>query len=195
MYSFSVKSAPVEEGPVTKRAILSRTAQLFDPLGWLAPVVVRAKIQLQSTWLLGVDWDTPLPDRETESWRNFVAEFPLLARVRVPRWLPHEGGDIELHGFADASERAYAAVVYLRTLQSECSLVSLIAAKTRVAPLKPVSLPRLELCAAHLLARLMHHVRETLNLEMVPLFLWSDSTVALSWLRGHPSRWQTYVAN
>ncbi|XP_024881954.1 uncharacterized protein LOC112461104 [Temnothorax curvispinosus] len=121
-----------------------------------------------STWLLGLDWDSQLPDTDVRRWLEFQAELPLLETIRVPRWLKsdQEGVKRELHGFADASEKAYAAVVYLRTESSSGEVVvSLVAAKTKVAPLKQVSLPRLELNAAALLVRLADHVRRVLKIE------------------------------
>ncbi|XP_043271180.1 uncharacterized protein [Venturia canescens] len=103
---------------------------------------------------------------------------------------------MELHGFADASQRAYSAVVYLRVLKSPTDTsVSLIAAKSRVAPLKTVAIPRLELNGIVLLVRLLEYVREALKIEKIPVHGWTDSTVALSWLTQHPSRWKPYVAN
>ncbi|XP_011173291.1 uncharacterized protein LOC105205590 [Solenopsis invicta] len=171
---------------------------MFDPLGWLAPAVVRAKIHIQTTWLQGLGWDDPLADADATAWRAFQSELHLLQRIRVPRWLrcSFDHVQLELHGFADASERAYAAVAYLCVRSAEESSSSIIMAKTRVAPLKQVSLPRLELAGAALLARLVSHVQSALSLQSVPVFLWSDSTVALrSWIQGHPSRWTTYVAN
>lgn len=118
--------------------------------------------------------------------------------VKVPRWLgPHPTVQFrELHGFADASEKAYAAVIYLRTVDARGEVrTQLLTAKTKVAPLHRVTLPHLELYAATLLSRLMAWTRETLELEGVAAHLWSDSTVTLDWIRGHPSRWKTYVAN
>ncbi|KMQ91672.1 gag-pol protein [Lasius niger] len=105
-------------------------------------------------------------------------------------------GRLQPHGFADASERAYATVVYLRTESSSGEVeVRLAAAKTKVAPLKQVTLPRLELCAAALLARLVAHIHSILGTRKASLHLWSDSTVALGWIRAHPASWKTYVAN
>ncbi|XP_029170330.1 uncharacterized protein LOC114940017 [Nylanderia fulva] len=180
----------------TKRSVLSLTAKMFDPLGWLAPTTVLAKIFIQSTWLLGLDWDAPLPSDDERRWLRFQNELPALENVLVPRWL---GGltdsQLEIHGFADASERAYSAVLYLRTETKGLIKVALLAAKTKVAPLKQVSLPRLELSAATLLARLVAHTVPIIGAAKAPLHMWSDSTVTLGWIRGHPSMWATYVAN
>lgn len=146
---------------ITKRTALSLTAKLFDPLGWLASTMVRAKILIQAIWLLGIDWDTFLPESDVQQWHEFRAVLPFLEDIRVPRWLI--GGSNtrqELHGFTDASERAFATAVCLQTEdQDGISVFRLLAAKTRVLPLKQVTLPRLELCAATLLVRLVYDDR------------------------------------
>jgi len=195
LFSFSTRE--IKPQPTTKRTVLSITAQLYDPLGWLAPVVVRAKILIQSVWLQGLDWDTPLTPRDSELWADFTADLPNIERIRVPRWICHQSEDaIELHGFADASERASAAVLYIRVIGLDGqSKVFMIAAKSKVAPVKQVSLPRLELCAAALLSTLVSHHRTIIELPITGIHLWSDSTVTLSWIRSHSSRWKTYVAN
>ncbi|XP_076285539.1 uncharacterized protein LOC143211600 [Lasioglossum baleicum] len=184
--------------PSTKRGVVSGAAQLFDPLGWLTPTIVRAKIIIQATWLLTLGWDDPLPPTLAKEWAEYCAELKQIEQVRVPRPLfTSTRHDLkEFHGFADASERAYGAVIYLRTRDSDGRWnVSLVTAKSKVAPLQQVSLPRLELCAAHLLARLTLHTVTALELNGTPIHLWSDSTVALGWIQAHPSRWKTYVAN
>ncbi|XP_050452141.1 uncharacterized protein LOC126851845 [Cataglyphis hispanica] len=195
---FSFSTRFIKVSTYTKRSVLSLTARLFDPLGWLAPTVIRAKIQFQSTRLQGLDWDTPLDEANAQQWSRFQADLPRLEEIRVQRRVPISEADarVELHGFADASERAYVAVVYARTeiRQGEIK-VALVSAKTRVAPLRTMSLPRLELCAASLLARLVAHLHQALGTGDAPIHLWSDSTVALGWIRGHPSRWKVYVAN
>ncbi|XP_025266369.1 uncharacterized protein LOC112638589 [Camponotus floridanus] len=194
-FSFTIQ-APVTGG-YTKRRVLSETARLFDPLGWLAPVIIRAKILIQSAWLKGLDWDTPLPTEDAQSWQRLLSELHVLGRLRVERWLgtTHQASQIEIHGFADASERGFAAVVYLRVTTADGTATHLLAAKTKVAPIKPVTLPRLELCAASLLANLTCHLWTSLDIPSAPVYLWSDSRVALHWIKGHASRWKTYVAN
>ncbi|XP_070169572.1 uncharacterized protein [Polyergus mexicanus] len=141
----------------TKRLILSFIAKFFDPLGWVSPVIITAKIMMQELWLRKLDWDFPIAADLLESWKKYCAEFLNLKEIRIPRWIGMhpENLAIELHGFADASNRAYAAVVYLRILRSlsEFSVV-LITAKSKVAPIKTISVPRLELNAIVLLTRL-----------------------------------------
>ncbi|XP_029170207.1 uncharacterized protein LOC114939928 [Nylanderia fulva] len=194
-FSFVLRPPSIKE--YTKRHVLSETARLFDPMGWLAPVVIRAKILIQTTWLQGLDWDAPLPTADAHRWQQLLGDLHLLDRLRIPRWLGTGRGDssLQLHGFADASERGYAAAVYLRIAEKEGTSVKLLMAKSKVAPVKQVTLPRLELCAAALLTTLTQHVQTTLDLTDTPTHLWSDSKVTLQWIQGHASRWKTFVAN
>ncbi|XP_046417426.1 uncharacterized protein LOC124178233 [Neodiprion fabricii] len=170
-------------------------AQLFDPLGWLTPVTTQAKITIQSTWLINAKWDDPLPQHISQDWREFHTQGTTFANIRIPRWLIRTNR-IELRGFSDASEQAYADVLYLRALQENGrSETSLIAAKSKVAPLKQVSLPRVKLCTAHLLTKLAHHTLKLTNCNNITTYLWIDSTVTLGWIQAPPRRWTTYVAN
>jgi len=146
---------------------------------------VRAKILIQATWLQRIDWDSPLRQEEAKSWSQLLEELPLLKTIRVPRWIGCDAPEslLKLHGFADASEKAYVAVAYLRVRKPDGQIMtSLLLAKSKVAPLKRISLPRLELCAASLLTKVISHVVKTLKLESVRTHLWSDSTVTLGWI-------------
>ena len=108
-----------------------------------------------------------------------------IAESRIPRWSGFTSHCelIEVHGFADASKFAYGAVIYLRLIQNQNVLVTLQVAKTRVAPLKTLSIPRLELCAALLLARLSHTFIESFPSKIESIHLWSDSAYVLFWLK------------
>lgn len=116
----------------------------------------------------------------------------------MPRWthMSKDVTDVTLHGFCDASNDAYAAVVYSRVVNSSGQVrVTLLAARTKVAPLRPISITRLELCGAELLANLLAEIANVMNFSRSQLRAWTDSTIVLAWLRGEPSRWKTFVAN
>lgn len=196
-FQYSVNLPPPTTAPVTKRSIISDIARLFDPLGWLAPSVVLAKIFIQKLWLAGVSWDEELSTELVKEWGTYREELSLLSKIRIPRWLGTKSNDeLELHGFSDASKTAYSAVIYLRTIDAEDKVqISLLVAKTRVAPVKQVSIPRLELCGAVLLSNLLTETSDVLNISRDKIWAWTDSTVVLAWLNSHPSRWKTFVAN
>lgn len=181
----------------TKRMFLSQAAQLYDPLGWLAPSTILVKILFQKLWKAKVDWDEELPTDIAEQWSNLKKSIVCLKTLRLPRWInTTPGSSMELHGFCDASMDAYSAVVYLR-VTGENGVVTMhnLSAKTKVAPLKVISLPRLELCGAALLTKLMVEVRTAMHLEDVHIQCWTDSTIVLAWLRAEPSRFSVFVAN
>lgn len=182
----------------TKRSVLSDTAKLFDPLGWLAPVVVKAKILFQQLWLVGVAWDEPLTENLATSWLQFRSKLKQLDDIKLRRWIntSNKTNSIELHGFSDASCSAYAAVVYVRIVdENQIISTSLISAKTKVAPIKQKSLPRLELCGAVLLSQLLTKVFNAMEFDSIPVNAYTDSTIVLSWLNKHSSCWKTFVAN
>ncbi|XP_036340243.1 uncharacterized protein LOC118749545 [Rhagoletis pomonella] len=183
---------------LTKRTFLSDASTLFDPLGLLAPATIRSKMWFQEIWRHNVGWDDLIPDSLATKWLVHRSELKLLSNLKICRWLGlgTTRSLTELHIFADASERAYAAVMYARTVQIDGSAtVALISSKTKVAPLKTTTLPRLELCAAHLAAKLARSVLHSLGDLRYPLYAWTDSTITLAWLQAHPSRWITFVAN
>jgi len=181
----------------SKRAVLSVIAKLYDPLGWVTPVTVSAKIIMQQLWRAQIGWDDPIPTAIFARWQKFYATLPQLNKVSLDRWTGAQpDSTFELHGFADASTQAYAAVVYLKTTTSAGQVtISLLAGKSKVAPITPLTVPRLELSAALLLSRLILFVRNSFELRSVSCTSWTDSTIVLTWLRSHPSRWTTFVAN
>ncbi|XP_063979913.1 uncharacterized protein LOC135163937 [Diachasmimorpha longicaudata] len=194
--SFTFSIARPETNSISKRIILSETAQLFDPLGFLAPVVVRAKILLQALWIEKLGWDDPVSPTTAHRWRQFRDELNQLSDVTVPRWLGLlKGFDVEVHGFSDASQVAMAAVIYLKVPHLPGNGITLVCSKTKVAPLKRLTIPRLELTAALLLAKLIRYVQDQLNLRAAPTYLWTDSSVTLTWISSHPSRWKEFVRN
>ncbi|GFW59774.1 integrase catalytic domain-containing protein [Trichonephila clavipes] len=155
---------------VFESEVLSVIAKLYDPLGFLGPVIAKAKVFLQQLWQCKLDWDDVLP--------NSIAN------------------EIVLQGFADASEAAYGAVVYLQCfLHNGAAKVSILASKSRVAPIRVISIPRLELCACVLLAQLVKKIHSTLRLNISDIVLHTDSTIALAWLNTPANRLKTFVAN
>ncbi|CAH2088129.1 unnamed protein product [Euphydryas editha] len=196
-FQYTVNLPQLTNTPVTKRAVISDIARLFDPLGWLAPSIVLAKIFIQKLWLAGIGWDEQLSTELLQEWHTYRQELSLLTEVMLPRWLgTNSGDDLELHGFCDASKAAYSAVVYLRMIDVAGKVkVALLVAKTRVAPIKQISIPRLELCGAVLLSKLLIETAEVLKIPLNKIYAWTDSTIVLAWLNSHPSRWKTFVAN
>ncbi|CAK9827604.1 hypothetical protein ANTRET_LOCUS5285 [Anthophora retusa] len=129
-------------------------------------------------------------------WSDYRQELSHLSQLKIPRRALHGAKRIELHGFADASEKAFGACVYLRSsIGSGKWKTRILCSKSRVAPLRVISLPRLELCGALLLAQLMKRVRTALRVKITTEKYWCDSTIALAWIRGDASRWKTFVAN
>ncbi|XP_014216313.1 uncharacterized protein LOC106645067 [Copidosoma floridanum] len=178
----------------TKRKILSEISKLYDPLGWLAPTVISAKAFMQSLWLLKLSWDEPIQELIVQDWLAWYKELPALNKVKILRWNGVTDNMVKwkLHCFADASKTAYAAVMYSRVVNNNGEvIVALLLSKTKVALLKTLSIPRLELCAAHLAAKLVNHYLN--NNTRVPdsVHLWSDSKDVLYWLQDIPSRYST----
>ncbi|XP_073948966.1 uncharacterized protein [Choristoneura fumiferana] len=196
-FQYSVKLPPMKK-LATKRTIISDISRLYDPLGWAAPSIILAKVMIQKLWLTGLGWDEDVPCKLLQEWSTYREELSELTKVHIPRWLGivNKNSEIELHGFCDASKMAYAAVVYARIVDKDDNItVSLVTAKTRVAPIKQVSIPRLELCGAVMLTRLLVEVSQVMNIAKDNIHAWTDSTVVLAWLNNHPSKWQTFVAN
>ncbi|XP_064292696.1 uncharacterized protein LOC135309931 [Plodia interpunctella] len=197
IFQYSVDLPPLTE-PLTKRKVISDISRLFDPLGWLAPSIILAKVLIQKLWLAGIDWDQAVPKDLLSEWITYRNNLNSLSDIKIPRWIAtiSSNDNVELHGFSDASKIAYAAVVYTRVTNSAGEInVHLVASKTKVAPIKQVSIPRLELCGATLLAKLLTEVAEVMNIPHANIHAWTDSEVVLAWLNSYPCRWKTFVAN
>ena len=181
----------------TKRLALSYIARLFDPVGWLAPVTIIAKVFMQDLWKYKIGWDDKLPTNLQHSWDKFIKMLPEVKNLTLPRWINMTPtSELELHAFGDASKKAYAAVVYARVINNKEIKTWLIAAKTRVAPIKTQSIPRLELCASLLASKLLVQVQEDLQVKKASLFAWTDSTAVLGWINDpDPGRWPVFIAN
>lgn len=192
------KFQPIEQPAViTKRAVVSAIAKLFDPVGLLAPIIVRGKCLIQDMWRIGVEWDEPLPIELAQRWIEYNDSLYIIKEISVPRWLnSSHSSAIQLHGFADASSIAYGATVFIRVMAPNGALsCSLLGCKTRIAPVHTMTIPRLELCAAELLTRLMKYLRKVFNASNVRATFWTDSEVVLCWIRKLPCTLKTFVAN
>ena len=184
----------------TKRALLGMIAQIFDPLGFLNPFTISLKILFQETWRLGIEWDAILPDVMRQSIDYWISGLELMSQLNIPRRLSCEVWtdlkNVELLVFVDASTKAYGCCVYLRSGKEDTLCVNLVISKARVAPLSDITLPRLELLAALLGARLLEFSRKALELpEDVPYTCFSDSQIVLGWIKGDCSRWKQFVRN
>ncbi|XP_011341045.1 uncharacterized protein LOC105281490 [Ooceraea biroi] len=182
---------------IIKRSILSTIAKLFDPLGLISPVIITAKILIQELWSNKLDLDDPLPQHLSARWIQFIDQLPELSRLTFPRWLSFQSDrKAEIHGFCDASQLAISAVVYIRLITTEGEILSsLICSKTKVAPLKRLTIPRLELSGAVMLTKLVAYVLLVLEMKNTPVYMWTDSAITYIWINGHPSRWKDFVQN
>lgn len=183
----------------SKRNILSTVARIFDPIGILSPITLFAKFLIKEIWKLKIGWDELPCSRIRYLWSQFQQELPSLSSLTIPRHLwPGQDTTSTLVGFADASCKGYAAVVYLRTVDKQNNThVSLVMAKAKVSPMKLLSIPRLELLAAVLLSKLLKFVVDIYNprYAIESIYAFSDSQVVLSWIHSEPYRWKTFVGN
>ncbi|XP_059217544.1 uncharacterized protein LOC131994722 [Stomoxys calcitrans] len=180
----------------TKREVLSHISRLFDPAGWLAPIVIVAKVIMQRIWMDRTEWDNEITPESRELWQSFQHHYPHINNIQIPRWIHFTpDSEVQIHGFCDASQKAYAAAIYIRIVRHGSIHSHLITSKTKVAPLKTLSIPRLELCGATLLSELIDTVLPNFDIADYSLFCWTDSTIVLSWLSKAPCYWNTFVAN
>lgn len=183
---------------LTKREVLSAISKFFDPLGLIGPIITTAKLIMQETWRSDRSWDETLPPTFIEKWEKFRSELNEVKTLSIPRRvIPYQDATkIYLQGFCDASEVAYGACIYVQAKDETGNTSSrLLCSKSRVAPIKPTTIPRLELCSAVLLAHLIANIRRELRIKIDGVQAWSDSQVALWWIRGDVSRWKPFVAN
>ena len=179
--------------------LLSQMASLFDPLGAAAPLSVKAKIRLRLLGLKGLKWNDYVDGEDRRWWEQWFLTVKQLNGVHFPRCLfPDEDDliDSELHIFGDASEEAYAAVAYIRNhYQDGRVVIRQVKAATKLAPKQTISVPKLELNAAVLCARLGRFVGEALTRKVNRRFYWTDSSTVRNWIRATASFYQIFVGN
>ena len=190
----------LQDKPLTRRGILSTVSSVYDPLGFLAPVVLTGRQILQSLCRDKSDWDDPVPDPLRQKWEKWRNSLCCLEKLKIQRcFKPHTFGKLqsaELHHFSDASDHGYGQCSYLRLVddkgQVHCSFVM---GKARVTPLKPVTIPRLELTAALLSVKVSTMLREELEFDNLTDVFYTDSQVVLGYIKNDARRFHVFVAN
>jgi hypothetical protein len=184
----------------TKRYIVSVTSKIYDPIGFIAPVTLQFKIFLQALHCARIDWDEPIQNELLEHWAELISHIKNAKPIIVPRCyfsIDYKKCQLKLVGFSDSSVKAYGAVIYLWYFDGETTGMTIVASKTRVAPIKSQTIPRLELMGALLLARLITCVYNSLTPELVllPSVCYIDSQVVLYWIKGEDKEWKPFVYN
>ena len=187
--------------PLTRRGMLSAIAAFYDPLGLAAPYIMRARMLLQELTRLRLGWDEAVPAENRKQWRLWIADLDILTLYTLPRCICPDGvstaDTLELHHFADASERGYGVASYLRVVsqdgQTSCSL---LCSRSHLAPIKPLSIPRLELSAATLAVKVNLELERALEFSSRPRrYFWTDSSTVIKYIQNETARFHIFVAN
>ncbi|XP_050313663.1 uncharacterized protein LOC126748451 [Anthonomus grandis grandis] len=199
MFYINVPTISIQQ-ILTKRLVLSNIAQMFDPLGLIGPVIVIAKIIMQEIWKLKHGWDDPITGTMLNDCTDYFQTISKLNSLKIPRYIlfSRDFRFCEIHGFSDASRKAYGACLYIRAFYPDNTVsCHLITSKSRIAPIKELTIPRLELCGALLLANLTARILSILEnrFSFQSVNLWTDSEIVLCWLNSQPSRFNVFIAN
>jgi hypothetical protein len=190
----------IKDRPATRRGILSIISSVYDPLGFVAPCILSAKLILQDLCRLKLDWDDKIPEEYLQRWQAWLTDLPRLENLAVERCFKpvsmKETKSTQVHHFSDASQQGYGAVSYIRVEDVSGNVkCSFLMGKSRLAPIKPVTIPRLELSAAVVSTKLDKMSRNELSLPIDQSFFWTDSTCVLRYIENKNKRFQTFVAN
>ena len=187
--------------PKTRHGVLSTVASVFDPLGLITPFTLKGKLLLQSLCKEKKGWDDDLSTAQLDMYNTWLSDLRHLSGVQVPRCYKSdsltEPTDVQLHTFVDASTAGYGTCSYLRLIDKRSKLVSmtLVTGKARVAPKKPMTIPRLELQAAVLGVKVSDFLTKELMYEKLESFFWSDSQSVLGYISNEARRFHTFVCN
>ena len=197
-FYYSSKYTNVNE-KITKRLMLSQVSSMYDPLGLIAPVTQQGKMIFQKATLTKSSWDDEIPQELSEKWFVWIKSLENVPQFKFPRCIiPHEFTDsvLELHHFCDASEQGYGACSYLRAINQQGKIfVNLLAAKGRLAPVKKITIPRLELSAAVVAVKLDSIARRELEVALLKSYFWTDSQITLAYIQSDSKRFKVFVAN
>ncbi|XP_068691203.1 uncharacterized protein [Montipora foliosa] len=190
----------LRDRPLTRRGVLSVVGSIYDPDGYLAPVTLKGKQILQQMCKDKLDWDSPVPDYLRPEWEKWRQEIIELEKLEIQRcYKPENFGPVkavEVHYFSDASEEGYGHCTYLRLINEQGEVhCSFIVGKGRVTPLKHTTIPRLELAAATISAKMSDFVRNELEYKEIREFFWTDSQAVLGYVNNDAKRFHVYVAN
>ena len=185
---------------LTRRGLLSAVSSLYDPLGFVSPVTLMPKLLLQNLCKKGYDWDKPLKADEVTNWHMWLETLPTLSNLHIQRcFRPLNFGEVrchEIHIFSDASLHCYGSCCYLRLINNQGQIhCAYIIGKARVAPIKAISIPKLELTAAVLSVKLWQLVKKELVFLNCPAIFWTDSTAVLQIIQNSTKRFPVFVAN
>ena len=201
IYGLNKTLGDVDAQPVTRRLLLSSATRFFDPLGLIAPIILPFKMMFQKLCKAGKDWDELVDAEPNHQWLTTPSDLRQAGRVSFKRcYAVGSNGDkvksVKLHCFADASERVYGAVVYMRVeheARVECQIVS---SKTRVAPLAKQTIPRLELLSNLTASRLLKSVSQALqDVRTDEVFNWTDSMILVRWITNTDKEYKQFVEN
>ena len=184
----------------TRRGTLSILSSIFDPLGLVSPFVLKGRKILQQLCEQIVKWDEPVDKPAAESWEYWKANIQELCDIKIPRFLRKKDcmkiKHTSLHYFSDASETGYGVDAYIRSVRENGeTFCNIVMAKSRVASLKFMSVPRLELTAAVLAVKIAVQLREELDMEVHDEVFWTDSRVVLGYIQNAKKTFKTFVAN
>ena len=184
----------------TRRGMLSIVYSVFDPIGLIAPFVMKAKLLLQESCRKQQGWDEEIAAQEKQQWQRWLNDLPKLKDVKTARCLkPAEFGEIknsQLHIFSDGSRVGYGAVAYLRLENIDGRIhCSFILGKARLAPIREITIPRLELSAAVIAVRLPRIIIEEMEHKVNSVTFWTDSISVLKCIRNESKRFHTFESN
>ena len=197
MFSFRV-TTPEVENILTKRFIVGKVAEVLDPLGLASPFIVQAKILIQGLWTMGLGWDDRITHKTSIRTKEWFLELEELKEIKVPISLrePKVETSSTVHTFVDASNSAYEAVSYLRCeYAEELYSVSIIASKNKVAPLTPMTTPRLKLLVPIVGLHLTTSITRAFDIPISDVNFWSDSMDGLYWIRGRGKHFRPFVTD